>query len=148
MKKSKSVLFLMGALLATLLGSTNVALADHYVASLRGDLSINNDAQIPNKRRIYKDVDPFERSWKEAPPMMPHKDYAITIKENRCMECHSEANYKEEEATKISDSHFLFHNGRKSQKVSGLRYFCNQCHAPLHKVEPLVDNTFKTTARR
>lgn len=148
MKKSKSVLFLMGALLATLLGSSMPALADHYVASLRGDLSIDNDAQIPNKRRIYKDVEPFERSWKEAPPMMPHKDYSITIQENRCMECHSEANYRTEEATKISDSHFLFHNGRKSHQVSGLRYFCNQCHSPQHKVEPLVDNNFKTTARR
>ncbi len=148
MKKSKSVLFLLGAVLATLLGSTTVAVADHYVASLRGDLGIESDAQIPNKRRIYKDVDPFERTWKEQPPSMPHKEYPITIKENRCMECHSEANYREEEATKISDSHFLFHNGRKSQKVSGLRYFCNQCHTPLYKVEPLVDNTFKTSARR
>lgn len=148
MKKSKSVMILVGTLLVMLMGGINVSVADPSVASLRGDLGIASNAQIPAKRRIYKDVDPFYRSWKEQPPSVPHKGYPITIKENRCFECHSDENYKEEEATKIADSHYLYHNGRKTHKIAAARFFCNQCHTPLYKVEPLVDNNFKTSYRR
>jgi cytochrome c-type protein NapB len=149
MKKSKSVLFLLGAVFAALLGSTSVSVAEGpFVTSLRGDLGIASDAQIPAKRRIYKDVDPFYRTWKEQPPSMPHKDYSITIKENRCMECHGDESYREEEATKVGDSHYLHHNGRKTHRLAGARFFCNQCHTPLYKVEPLIDNEIKTSTRR
>ena len=148
MKNSKTIMFVLGASLAALLGSSSVAIAHHDVVSLRGDLSIGSDAQIPAKRRIYKDVDPFERTWKEQPPSMPHKDYSITMKENRCMECHSEENYKEEEATLIGETHFLNRDGKKTDNIAGSRFFCNQCHTPLFKVEPLVDNDFQTSSRR
>ncbi len=148
MRNSKSMMFVLGAALVAMVGSSSVSFAHHSVVSLRGDLGIGSDAQIPASRRIYKDVDPFERTWKEQPPSMPHKDYSINLKENRCMECHSEETYKEEEATRIGDSHYMDRNGNKMDRVAGSRYFCNQCHTPLFKVEPLVDNDFKTTSRR
>ncbi len=147
MKKSSTILFALGVAAASTLFTTGqVAAAD--VQSLRGMMDIGSESTVPNRRNRIKDADPFERTWKEQPPVMPHKDYEITLKENRCMECHSDENYKEEEATQIGRSHFVDRNGNSTEGLSGARYFCNQCHAPQFNLNPLVSNDFSTSRRR
>ncbi|MBT3196827.1 MAG: nitrate reductase cytochrome c-type subunit; periplasmic nitrate reductase electron transfer subunit [Gammaproteobacteria bacterium] len=131
----------------TLLGGSSVVSASD-VTSLRGGHDINMVSNIPNRRNRIKDTDPYERTWKEQPPIMPHKDYGITIKENRCMECHSDENYKEEEATQIGRSHYVDRSGASINHLAGNRYFCNQCHAPQFRLDPLVGNLFSTSTRR
>lgn len=142
------MMFLLGVSMVAMAGSSSIATAFYEVTSLRGDLSINSDAQIPAKKRIYKNVDLFARDFKEQPPFMTHKEYAINIRDNRCFECHSEDNYQEEETTRIPDTHYMDRNDNKLDHVAGSRYFCNQCHMPLFKVEPLVDNDFRSSSRR
>lgn len=86
----------------------------------------------------------FTRSWKEAPPQIPHtidKDQ-ITLKDNSCMRCHSEANFKKEKAPRVGDSHFIDAEGKKLADLNMRRWFCTQCHAPQADTKPLVDNAF------
>lgn len=146
MKKRNIMMYVLGASLAALLGGSSIAVAD--VTSLRGGHDINADSAVPTRKNRFKDADPFARTWKEQPPVMPHKDHSISIKENECMECHSDENYEEEEATQISRSHFMDRAGNNLDHLSGSRFFCNQCHAPQYRVDPLVVNEFSTSARR
>ena len=113
------------------------------VQSLRGDLELNKDSQMFDKRKQLKAKE-FERSFKQQPPMIPHsieKD-KITLKGNTCMKCHSEENYKKEKAPVIGESHYLDRNGKKLAKPSARRWFCNQCHAPQMDAQPLVELNF------
>ncbi len=146
MKKYITLLFAVGASLVVMIAGQTPAVAD--VTSLRGVAGIDADSAIHNRRNRFKDADPFERTWKEQPPVMPHRDYSISLKENECMECHSDENYAEEEATQIGRSHFVDRNGNSTQNIAGNRFFCNQCHAPQYRVNPLVGNNFATSRRR
>ncbi len=147
MKKRNIMMFVLGASLAALLGGSSVAVAGD-VTSLRGGHDIHADSAVPTRKNRFKDADPFARTWKEQPPVMPHKDYSVSVKENKCMDCHSDENYKEEEATQIGRSHYVDRAGNNLDHLSGARFFCNQCHAPQYRVDPLVVNEFSTSARR
>ena len=147
MKRSKMMMFVLGTSLAAMLGGSSVTIASD-VTSLRMGHDINADPAVPSRKNRFKDADPFARTWKEQPPVMPHKDYAVTMNENKCMECHSDENYKEEEATQIGRSHFVDRDGNALDHLSGSRFFCNQCHAPQYRIDPLVGNSFSTSNRR
>ncbi|HIJ21675.1 MAG: nitrate reductase cytochrome c-type subunit; periplasmic nitrate reductase electron transfer subunit [Gammaproteobacteria bacterium] len=148
MKKSNTMMFVLGSSLATLLLTSSPALQADEVVSLRGGVDIAQLSLVPSRKNRFKDADPFERTWKEQPPVMPHKDYPVSIKDNKCMDCHSDENYEEEEATQIGRSHFVDRAGNKLENLSGNRFFCNQCHTPQFRIDPLVTNDFSTSARR
>ncbi|MFQ5643480.1 MAG: nitrate reductase cytochrome c-type subunit [Thiogranum sp.] len=113
--------------------------------SLRGARDMDKLSPMFAKKKQLKQEGGFERSWKTAPPGIPHsieKD-RINLKENTCLKCHSAANYKKEKAPKLGDSHFLTRDGKELDKASKRRYFCNQCHVPQVDAAPLVENTFR-----
>ncbi len=115
------------------------------VQSLRGDSALDSDSNKIVKHRVNTVEGGIKRNFKLQPPMIPHTidKYQITLKNNGCMKCHSEKAYKKEKAPKVGDSHYVDRDGKTLKQVSGRRYFCNQCHAPQTKDNPLVENTFE-----
>jgi cytochrome c-type protein NapB len=140
MKKYASIL--MAAIFAVFtLG--NVASAE--VKSLRGDTSVDSESASAEVKTYLKDNQPIARDYLQQPPLIPHKieGYLINIKHNKCLSCHSWKNYREHNATKISQTHFESRDGAVLSNVSARRYFCTQCHVPQISGQPLVENTFK-----
>ncbi len=115
------------------------------VQSLRGDSALDSDSNKIVKHKVNTVEGGIKRNFKLQPPMIPHTidKYQITLKNNGCMKCHSEKAYKKEKAPKVGDSHYVDRDGKTLKQVSSRRYFCNQCHAPQTKDNPLVENTFE-----
>ncbi|MDT8282065.1 MAG: nitrate reductase cytochrome c-type subunit [Gammaproteobacteria bacterium] len=130
-------------LLATA-GFGSQATAD-TVSSLRGVTDINQDSSAPAAKKYNKDGEPIARDYVQQPPLIPHKidNYVINLKSNKCMSCHSWADYREAGATKISQTHFESRDKNVLANVSARRYFCTQCHVPQVDAQPLVENKFE-----
>ena len=87
-------------------------------------------------------VKPFEKSFSDAPPMIPHSvDGMVPIKvgKNMCLNCHMPQNAKALGVTPIPKSHF-----KSDGRLSGRRYFCTTCHTPQAKVPLAVKNKFES----
>ena len=137
---------LPGLILSTLLLLfTGLSASAENVNSLRGPVSINETKIAADMKKVQKDTAPIMRTYVQQPPLIPHsiRDYDITIRNNKCLNCHSWKNYQEYGATKISQTHFTDSNGVDLADVSPRRYFCNQCHVPQVDALPLIDNDFK-----
>ena len=115
------------------------------VSSLRGASDIEQDSSAPAAKRYAKDNEPIARDYVQQPPLIPHKttNYRINLKSNKCMSCHSWSNYREADATKISQTHFESRDKNVLANVSARRYFCTQCHVPQVNAKPLVENAFE-----
>ncbi len=120
------------------------ALSEH-VKSLRGNAALDADSTNIELKRVQEDRAPIQRDYVQQPPLIPHdiEGYTINLKFNKCMTCHSWANYREAGATKISQTHFADRTGDVHANVAARRYFCNQCHVPQVDAAPLVENEFK-----
>ncbi len=128
------------------LGSSPLAMAEHNsVSSLRGHVPLEEEAKAPPARKWVKDDEIKPRDYVQQPPLIPHsiKGYKINKKFNKCLTCHSWANYREAGATKISQTHFADRENNVLANVAPRRYFCTQCHVPQANAKPLVENTFK-----
>ena len=115
------------------------------VSSLRGPIEIDEDTKAPDMKKYPKDGQPIARDYVQQPPMVPHAidRYKINLKSNKCLGCHSWANYRQYDATKISQTHFEDRDANVLANVSARRYFCTQCHVPQANAKPLVENEFK-----
>lgn len=148
MMKYQPLLFVM--LLATgLYGLNNQSIAADEnsveVESLRGKAAIDETDRAPSLKQWQPDRDPIPRDYVQQPPLIPHdiEGYEINIKFNKCLTCHSWANYKEAGATKISQTHFEDREQNVLANVAARRYFCTQCHVPQVNAKPLVENKFE-----
>lgn len=121
----------------------NQAWAEH-VESLRGANPMDEPAKAPQFMKWQNDREPITRDYVQQPPLVPHKikGYKINIKFNKCLTCHSWANYKDAGATKISQTHFSDRENNVLANIAPRRYFCTQCHVPQVNANPLVGNTF------
>lgn len=115
------------------------------VSSLRGAADIDQDSAAATTKKYAKDNEPIARDYVQQPPLIPHKikNYRINLKSNKCMSCHSWSNYREANATKISQTHFESRDKNVLANVSARRYFCTQCHVPQVNAQPLVENVFE-----
>ncbi|MEN8710628.1 MAG: nitrate reductase cytochrome c-type subunit [Arenicellales bacterium] len=140
----KKIILMSMVISAGMFGLSPYAVAEH-VKSLRGDLALEQDSVAPTLKHFQKDEEPIERDYLQQPPLIPHKiaEYRITLKHNKCLSCHSWTNYKARGATKISQTHFENREGAVMSNVSGLRYFCTQCHVPQVKAKELIANDFE-----
>ncbi|WP_426416260.1 nitrate reductase cytochrome c-type subunit [Aestuariirhabdus sp. LZHN29] len=113
--------------------------------SLRSAM-LDKEDQADDLKRIPKDRDTYERDYLHQPPLIPHqiRGYHVDLNSNKCLSCHSWANYKKAGATKISLTHFETRDGQQLSDVSPRRYFCSQCHVPQADAKPLIDNEFKS----
>ncbi len=118
---------------------------ENDVRSLRGSGAIDKSSSVPELKHWQPDRAPIARDYVQQPPLIPHSidKYRISLKFNKCLSCHSWANYKEANATKISQTHFEDREDNVLANVSARRYFCTQCHVPQVNAKPLVENEFK-----
>lgn len=134
-------------LIAALIMTAPIAHAEDSggLKSLRGNLDISQEPAKPVIKRWKSDSEPVERAFVHQPPVIPHKivGYQLNMKANKCLTCHSWANYKASGATKISISHFTDRDGHDLSNMSARRYFCTQCHVPQVDAKPLVENTYQ-----
>jgi nitrate reductase (cytochrome), electron transfer subunit len=89
---------------------------------------------------------PVTRTFSTQPPVVPHaveKFDEINLEGNQCLDCHSAANYKKNNAPKIGDSHFLDRDGKKHAEATNGRYNCTQCHVPQVDAPPLGESAFQ-----
>ena len=115
------------------------------VVSERGDHALDAASEKAEPKRWQADRDPIERNFLQQPPLIPHKTdgYVINLRSNKCLTCHSWANYKSSGATKVSLTHFSDRDNNVLSNVSPRRYFCTQCHVPQVDAKPLVENIYK-----
>jgi len=136
---------LAGLLLMVSSVITSNSLVAGDVMSLRGEADITSDSNQVEVKKNINDKGPITRDYVQQPPLIPHKikGYKINLKFNKCLTCHSWANYQKSGATKISQTHFSGRDGEALSNVAPRRYFCSQCHVPQADARPLVENTFK-----
>jgi len=115
------------------------------VTSLRGSNDLDTPSNEVEIKKNINDQAPIIRDYVQQPPLIPHKvqGYKINMKFNKCLTCHSWANYQKSGATKISQTHFSGRDGEAMSNVAPRRYFCDQCHVPQADAKPLVQNDFK-----
>ena len=111
--------------------------------SLRGK-GIESSSVETDLKKWQPDRDPIPRDYVQQPPLVPHSidSYKINLKFNKCLTCHSWANYKKARATKVSQTHFQDRDENVRANIAGSRYFCTQCHVPQVNAPPLIENTF------
>ncbi len=144
----KHSLKLSVAILATCFSAMTLAADD--VHSLRGadvsaaDASTQQYRDFTGKRPGTQS--PIARFYSTQPPVIPHavENFdEINLEENQCLDCHDASNYKKKNSPKVSDTHFLDREGKKTPEATAARYNCVQCHVPQTDAPPLVENTFK-----
>ena len=140
-RKAFGLALLFGTALFTL---SSVALSAE-VKSLRGMQDIDAASNPAVIQHWQEDKEPIQRDYVQQPPLVPHtiEGYKVNLKFNKCLTCHSWANYKQARATKISQTHFEDREGEVLANVSARRYFCTQCHVPQVDAKPLVENEFQ-----
>jgi cytochrome c-type protein NapB len=113
------------------------------VRSLRTEATLQ-DSDAGQIKLMPADRPPIARNYFQQPPLVPHRvrEYKITVRNNKCMSCHSWKNYKQARATKVSQTHFADRDGNAGSTLAARRYFCNQCHVPQIDAKPLVENSF------
>lgn len=116
------------------------------ILSLRGETEIPDENVAPVVPRQNTQPGSFERSYRQQPPLIPHKidGYQIDRSANQCMQCHDWPYNVDQEAPKISETHYIDRDGVALDRVSPRRWFCTQCHAPQSNAKELVRNDFKS----
>jgi cytochrome c-type protein NapB len=93
----------------------------------------------------------FERSYENAPPLIPHSVdglLPITRNNNACLGCHMPEVASSMGATPIPKTHFMdFRSQKMLDHLAQQRFNCSQCHVPQANVKPLVENKFKPEYR-
>lgn len=141
MKKS----VLAGLILLSVSVLNSAFISAEEVKSLRESISLETPSDAVEIKKNANDKGPIQREYVQQPPLIPHKikGYQINIKFNKCLTCHSWANYQKSGATKISQTHFSDRDGQALSNLAPRRYFCNQCHVPQADAKPLVQNEFQ-----
>lgn len=144
---------LLGALLAGLLvlaggsltAQTSSQTAPEIVPRLTGTKEPMDDHGADPFARPIVDDKRVMRNYPEQPPVIPHaiENYQLTLKTNRCLECHRRQYTEATGAPMISVTHFMDRDGQVLADVTPRRYFCTACHVPQSDVRPLVPNTFQ-----
>ena len=94
----------------------------------------------------------YDRSFENAPPMIPHDLEGlipITADNNMCVTCHMPEVAKDVGATPIPKSHLYSIRNKKDLegKLSDDRFNCTTCHVPQANVEAKFKNNFKPEYR-
>lgn len=141
----KMTMVLVLSMVMSALALLPTAHAVEEVKSLRGVSELDAASNRVEPKKWQGDREPIQRDYVQQPPLIPHAidSYKVNLKFNKCLTCHSWANYKQAQATKISQTHFEDRNGDVHANVAARRYFCTQCHVPQVDAQPLVENTFR-----
>ncbi len=146
MKRSLGIL--LTAIFFSVAVAPNLNAQEGPVQSLRGATAIDETAAVPDVRRQDTPDHRFRRSYRQQPPLIPHKmnKYQINLKVNQCLGCHNWPYNVDAGAPKISETHYMSREGAALDVVARTRWFCTQCHVPQVRTRALVPNTFKSPA--
>ena len=94
----------------------------------------------------------YDRSFENAPPLIPHDLEGlipITADNNMCVSCHMPEVAKDVGATPIPKAHLYSIRNKKDLegKLSDDRFNCTTCHVPQANVEAKFKNNFKPEYR-
>jgi len=130
------------AILLLVFAATCATAGDQEVKSLRGDRDIPAGSSQPVGMDWKPEDSAVGRTFDHQPPLIPHAvtEYSITTAQNDCLDCHGD---KDSGAPKPYKSHYYDRDGRATEGVSSLWYFCTQCHVGQVDAKPLVENTFQ-----
>jgi nitrate reductase cytochrome c-type subunit (napB) len=89
----------------------------------------------------------YDRSYENAPPLIPHDItdiVPITKDNNMCISCHMPEVAESVGSTPIPKSHLYSIRFKKDKggELSQDRFNCTQCHVPQANVKPRVKNNF------
>ncbi|AGZ81995.1 nitrate reductase cytochrome c-type subunit [Campylobacter fetus] len=127
----------------TEIGLRNVDLNDENNVA-NPDIKWLGDAPGTNKT--------FDRSFENAPPLIPHSLEGLVpiVKDsNSCLSCHVPEVAKDAGTIPAPKSHLVdLRTGKDlNGQVSDERFNCTQCHVPQADVKPLKKNNFKADFR-
>lgn len=129
---------------AALVGAAGAASAGD-MKSLRGEVAIDEADAAP---QVYETMEGsrFSPNFRQQPPLIPHKvdKYEIDLKVNQCLRCHDWPYNVQENAPKVSETHYVSREGQRLDKIAGTRWFCTSCHVSQAKTEALVKNNFQS----
>lgn len=140
---------LLGALFGSAIifaaGSIYAQNAPRTVPRVTGAADPMGDHAAPPLARPITDDKRVMRNYPEQPPVIPHSidNYQLTLKTNRCLDCHRRQYTEGSGAPMISVTHFMDRDGQILGDVTPRRYFCTECHVPQTDARPLVPNTFE-----
>jgi cytochrome c-type protein NapB len=139
---------LVGGALVFACGAIYAQSAPKIVPRLTGDASpMTNEPASPFARPVTDDKR-MMRNYPEQPPVIPHSidNYQLTLRTNRCLDCHRRQYTEASGAPMISVTHFMDRDGQVLADVTPRRYFCTACHVSQTDARPLVPNTFQDMA--
>ena len=133
-----------GSLVAAIVGFS-AENAPEIVPRVTGGVRPMDEIPTPPLARPIIDDKRVMRNYPEQPPIIPHSidNYQLTLKTNRCLDCHRRQYTEGSGAPMISVTHFMNRDGQVLADVTPRRYFCTECHVPQTDAKPLVDNTFE-----
>ena len=115
------------------------------VDAARGPVAVPGTTQPPRLGNAVNDDVKRPRSHDLQPPTIPHRTdgYQVDKNFNKCLDCHARAKTAFSQAVPVSETHYIDRDGKRLERISTRRYFCNQCHVPQDAVAPLVGNDFQ-----
>jgi nitrate reductase (cytochrome), electron transfer subunit len=136
---------LLGGLLVFGCGAIYAQTAPQIVPRVTGAAAPMGDVRTPPLARPIVDDKRLMRNYPEQPPIIPHsiENYQLTLKTNRCLDCHRRQYTEGSGAPMISVTHFMDRDGQVLADVTPRRYFCTACHVQQTDARPLVPNAFK-----
>jgi nitrate reductase (cytochrome), electron transfer subunit len=136
---------LLGGMLVFICGAIYAQNAPQIVPRVTGAAAPMGDVPAPPLARPVTDDKRLMRNYPEQPPIIPHsiENYQLTLKANRCLDCHRRQFTEGSGAPMISVTHFMDRNGQVLADVTPRRYFCTACHVQQTDAQPLVPSTFK-----
>jgi nitrate reductase (cytochrome), electron transfer subunit len=134
----------LGGMLVLAAGAIYAQTAPQIVPRVTGAASPMGEVPTPPFARPVIDDKRVMRNYPEQPPVIPHaiENYQLTLKTNRCLECHRRQYTEASGAPMISVTHFMDRDGQVLGDVTPRRYFCTACHVQQTDARPLVPNTF------
>ena len=136
---------LLGGMLVFACGAIYAQNAPQIVPRVTGAPSPMTNLPAPALARPVIDDKRIMRNYPEQPPVIPHSidNYQLTLKTNRCLDCHRRQFTEGSGAPMISVTHFMDRDGQVLADVTPRRYFCTACHVQQTDAQPLVPSTFK-----
>ncbi len=135
----------LGGALVLVAGAIYAQGAPEIVPRLTGANPPMSEVPAPPLDRPVTDDKRVMRNYPEQPPVIPHSidNYQLTLKTNRCLDCHRRQFTEGSGAPMISVTHFMDRDGQVLADVTPRRYFCTACHVQQTDATPLVPNDFQ-----
>ena len=135
----------LGGVLVFAAGAFSADGIPDIVPRLTGGAQPMQEISVPPLARPITDDKRKMRNYPEQPPVIPHSidGYQLSLRTNRCLDCHRREYTEGSGAPMISVTHFMDRDSQVLADVTPRRYFCTACHVQQTDAQPLVPNTFE-----